>query len=327
MSTLLRSNRAYLRPPKPSQTLKLFLQLPPSSRSFHATPRSQFLESTLIGTHAVLEGLHSITGLPWAYTIPLAALAIRTALFLPLGIYARRATQKQMELRPLVLAWQHVYIKEAVKQGGNLEPMAATRPAAAKLLKKQQEIYARFNCGSWKHFLGFVQLPVWLVVVETIRSMCGARDGLLRWIASLFTFNAADGVGVGAAAESSQNMGSLLFDPSFATEGALWFPNLLVPDPMLALPFVLSGSILLNLSGVSGPAQSKWRRRLTNSLKVVALAIVPLTLQMPSAMLVYWTSSSLLAYGQAKLLDVMMPIKKPVVPCKLPMAIPYTKSN
>ncbi|PQE07437.1 hypothetical protein CJF30_00007167 [Rutstroemia sp. NJR-2017a BBW] len=311
MSTLLRSNRTYLRRPKTSQTLKLFLQLPPSYRSFHATPRSQFLESTLTSTHAVLESLHSITGLPWAYTIPLAALAIRTALFLPIGIYARRATQRQMELRPLVLAWQHVYMKEAVKE----------------LRKKQHEIYARFHCGPWKHYLGFVQLPVWLVVVETIRSMCGARDGLLRWIASLFTASAAKGVGVEAAAESGQTMGSLLFDPSFATEGALWFPNLLVPDPMLALPFILSGSILLNLSGVPSRSQSKWNRRLTNSLKVLALAIVPLTLQMPSAMLVYWTSSSLLAYGQAKFLDVMMPVKKPVVPCKPPTGFPYTRSN
>ncbi|PQE26704.1 hypothetical protein CJF31_00003385 [Rutstroemia sp. NJR-2017a BVV2] len=327
MSTLLRSNRMYLRRPKTSQTLKLFLQLPPSYRSFHATPRSQFLESTLTSTHAVLESLHSITGLPWAYTIPLAALAIRTALFLPLGIYARRATQKQMELRPLVLAWQHVYMKEAVREVGSLGPVATTKLAAAKLLKKQHEIYARFRCGSWKHYLGFVQLPVWLVVVETIRSMCGARDGLLRWIASLFTASAAKGVGVEAAAESSQTMGSLLFDPSFATEGALWFPNLLVPDPMLALPFILSGSILLNLSGVPSRSQSKWSRRLTNSLKVLALAIVPLTLQMPSAMLVYWTSSSLLAYGQAKLLDVMMPVKKPVEPCKLPTSFPHTKSN
>src|SRR3954462_13851349 len=150
MSTLLRSNRTYLRPSKTSQTLKLFLRLPPSYRSFHATPRSQFLESTLIGTHAILEGLHSVTGLPWAYTIPLAALAIRTALFLPLGIYARRATQKQMELRPLLLAWQHVYIKEAVKEVGNKGQMAMSRYTAAKLRKKQQDIYARFNCGSWK---------------------------------------------------------------------------------------------------------------------------------------------------------------------------------
>ncbi|KAM3072561.1 hypothetical protein ACMFMG_009354 [Clarireedia jacksonii] len=268
-------------------------------------------------THAILEGLHSVTGLPWAYTLPLAALAIRTTFVLPLSIYARRATQKQMELRPLLLAWRPIYMREALKELGNAGEKVVVRHMAAKMQRKQKEIYAKFNCGQWKHFLGFVQLPVWLVAVETIRSMCGVHEGLLGWIASLFTFSAINGVGVEAAAESSQNMGSLLFEPSFATGGALWFPNLLVPDPMLLLPFMLSGSILLNLSGTGSQSQIAWRRRLANSMKVVALAIIPLTLQMPSAMLVYWTSSSLLAYGQSKLLDVVMPIKPPVVPCKI----------
>ncbi|KAK6601189.1 hypothetical protein H4I95_08171 [Botrytis cinerea] len=141
--------------------------------------------------------------------------------------------------------------------------------------------------------------------------MCGAHDGLLKWIESLFISSKANE----AAATTDLDLGSLLLEPTFATEGALWFPNLLISDPMLILPFMLSGSILLNLTG-QGKPKSVFMKRLMNSLKVVALAIIPLTLQMPSAMLVYWTSSSLLAFGQAKMLDVFMPIRKPVVPCK-----------
>jgi inner membrane protein COX18 len=33
-------------------------------------------------------------------------------------------------------------------------------------------------------------------------------------------------------------------------------------------------------------------------------------------MLIYWISSSMLAYMQAAVLDRVMPIKPPVVPCK-----------
>ncbi|QSZ31950.1 hypothetical protein DSL72_001519 [Monilinia vaccinii-corymbosi] len=312
MSTLFRPSRTLLRTSSSSKIPRIFLQLPPSYRSFHASPRPRSLDSVLIATHGVLEGLHSFTGLPWAYTIPLTALAIRSILILPIGINARRAAQKQIDLMPLMGAWQHQYRKKSIQEVGHLGPDAANQFVADKMRKKKKELYSRYSCGTWKQYLSLVQLPVWLVAVETIRKMCGAHDGLLRWIESLFiSINANE-----PAAGTDPDLGSLLLEPTFATEGALWFPNLLIPDPMLMLPFMLSGSILLNLSHSMGRPKSVFVRRLSNSLKVVALAIVPLTLQMPSAMLVYWTSSSLMAYGQAKMLDMLMPIRKPVVPCK-----------
>ncbi|KAI9642751.1 hypothetical protein NHQ30_008483 [Ciborinia camelliae] len=313
MSTLFRPSRTLLRPSTSSRIPKVFLQLPPSYRSFHASPRPRSLDSVLIATHGVLEGLHSLTGLQWAYTIPLTALAIRVILILPIGIHARQAAQKQIDLMPLMNAWQHQFRKQSIQEVGHLGPHAANQFVKDKMRKKKKELYSRYSCGTWKQYLSFLQLPVWMVVVETIRKMCGAHDGLLKWIESLFTSsNSNEAV---AAAATDLDLGSLLLEPTFATEGALWFPNLLIPDPMLILPFVLSGSILLNLTGMGSP-KSVFLRRLSNSLKVVALAIVPLTLQMPSAMLVYWTSSSLMAYGQAKMLDVFMPIRKPVMPCK-----------
>ncbi|CAD6445384.1 d5a7673f-60c4-426a-98e2-a6876cffb5f7-CDS [Sclerotinia trifoliorum] len=311
MSIISRPSRTLMRPSSSSKLPKAFSQLPPSFRSFHASPQPRSLDSVLIATHGVLEGLHSFTGLPWAYTLPLTALAIRTILILPIGINSRRAAQKQMDLMPLMNAWQHQFRKQSIQEVGHLGPDAANQFVKDKMKKKKKELYSRYSCGTWKHYLPFVQLPIWMVAVETIRKMCGAHDGLLKWIESLFiSTNANESV-----ATTDLDLGSLLLEPSFATEGALWFPNLLISDPMLILPFMLSGSILLNLSGQGRP-KTVFMRRLMNSLKIVALAIIPLTLQMPSAMLVYWTSSSLLAYGQAKILDVLMPIRKPAVPCK-----------
>lgn len=311
MSIPLRPSCTLLRPSASSKIPRVFLQLPPSYRSFHASPRPQSLDSVLIATHGVLEGLHSFTGLPWAYTMPLAALAIRSILILPISINARRATQKQLDLMPLMNAWQHQYRKQSMREVGHLGPDVANRFVVDKLKNKKKELYSRYNCGTWKHYMSFVQLPVWLVAVETIRKMCGAREGLLKWIESLFIPNNANE----SASITDVDLSALLLESNFATEGALWFPNLLIPDPMLILPFMLSGSILLNLSSQGNP-QSVIMRRFMNSIKVVALAIIPLTLQMPSAMLVYWTSSSLMAWGQAKLLDVFMPITKPVTPSR-----------
>jgi inner membrane protein COX18 len=290
--------------PPPNHISNLFLQLPPTYRSFHASLRPQFLQAGLeIGVtsaHTILEGLHSYTGLPWAYTLPLAALAIRTTFILPLSVYSRRMAQKQVALSPILQSWQHVIKKETMREVGHLGPVVAHEKLMWKIREKRSEIYKRWGCPLWKNFLPLIQLPIWLTVIETVRAMCGTGMGLLG---SIIWSDKA-----GAATWVAKEM-------SFATEGALWFSNLMAPDPQLLLPFMLSGAIFLNLWGTTGPNQAAWQRRLSNSLKIVALAIGPLTLHVPSAMLVYWISSSLLAWVQARVLDVVMPIKKQVEPC------------
>jgi inner membrane protein COX18 len=133
--------------------------------------------------------------------------------------------------------------------------------------------------------------------------MCGKESGLLGMMAARF-----------GGDESAVVEMDIPIEQSFATEGALWFPDLLAADPQMVLPFMLSGAILLNLS--NSPGNSLWQRRLKRTLGIVGLAMGPLTLQFPSAMLIYWISSSMLAYMQAAVLDRVMPIKTPVMPCK-----------
>lgn len=304
MSSVIRSNR--LRPSlstKP-QVTALFLQLPPSYRSFHASPQPQFLDAGINAAHTLFESLHLVTGLPWAYTIPLAALTIRTAFVLPIAIYSRRASQKQVAFTPLISAWQHNLRKETIKEVGHLGPVVSQSTLLKKTRQKRSEIYRRFNCGLWKGFLPLIQVPVWLFAIEALRKMCGKEAGLIGMMARW------SGTGDVASLDNT----ALAIEPALATEGALWFPDLMVADPQMALPFMLSGAILLNLSNAGGT--TLWQKRLKRSLGLVGLAIGPLTLQFPSAMLIYWISSSMLAYMQAAVLDRVMPIKPPVVPCK-----------
>lgn len=151
--------------------------------------------------------------------------------------------------------------------------------------------------------LPLVQLPVWLTAIEAVRAMCGAKSGLLGMV--FRSDNDLDAIS-----------GGIMKEISLATEGALWFPDLLVPDPQLILPFMLSGAVLLNLSNTRGGAnQAVWQKRMHRSMMAVAVALGPLTLQVPSAMLVYWISSSLLAYIQAMVLERAMPMPTPVKPC------------
>ncbi|KAE9377430.1 hypothetical protein N431DRAFT_434695 [Stipitochalara longipes BDJ] len=289
---------------------KLFLQLPPSCRSFHASPKPQ---SIVLVAHDALTSLHSFTGLPWAYMIPLFALTLRTTLILPISIYQRRINQRQAALVPIIQSWRHALQHETMREVGHLGPIVAQNTLVRKLRRKQIEIYRRWGCGRWKNYLGIVQLPVFLITMEALRAMAGAQQGW--WGMMTGSGKVADAEGV-LTADGLTGTALIPVESSFATEGALWFPNLLLADPQLLLPFMLSGAILLNLFGHKAVALGPWMTRFRRSMGIVALAVGPIMMHVPSALVLYWVSSSMLAYGQSLLLERLMPIKKPVTLCK-----------
>ncbi|KAL9027428.1 MAG: hypothetical protein Q9196_004047 [Gyalolechia fulgens] len=109
-------------------------------------------------------------------------------------------------------------------------------------------------------------------------------------------------------------------EPSLATEGALWFPDLLVPDPHLILPFILSATMFANISyqertaKKTGLTPGAFQRRLGNAFKIVVLAVGPLTLAVPSAIHVYWISSSAFALASNIVLNWYSPTVQPRKP-------------
>lgn len=181
-----------------------------------------------------------------------------------------------------------------------------------KLRKKRIEIYRWWGCGLWKNYLGLAQLPIFLATMEALRAMSGASQGW--W--GMLSGSGTEGTEAVLTADGLVGAASIPVESLFATEGALWFPNLLLPDPQLVLPFMLSGVILLNLFGHRHAVMGQWQKRFMRSMGLVALAMGPIMINVPSALVWYWVSSSTLAYGQAFLLERLMPIKKPVTPCK-----------
>ncbi|EPE36568.1 hypothetical protein GLAREA_08731 [Glarea lozoyensis ATCC 20868] len=306
------NSRALLaRNPVPNHLLRAFLQLPPSCRAFHASPRPQFLETVISPAHALFEGIHSVTGLPWAFAIPLTALTVRTILVLPLTIYTRRILQKQAELAPVVQAWIPRLQKEARTEAGHMGPVAAQAVMLKKIRRKTIEVYGRWGCQRYKNYLvPLLQLPIFLTAMECLRMMSGYNSGLLSIIATSLGGDAVALVDVEKGLTS-------WFTPSLATEGDLWFPDLTKPDPELRLPFIFSGVMLLDVMfwNRKGHTPSKWSTRGRRTLGIMALAAGPLLLNLPSSMLLYWISSSIFAKGQAFLLNKLMPLKI-VAPCK-----------
>ena len=249
--------------------------------------------------YSIIDGLHSTTGLPWAYTLPLSAFLIRATFVLPLSIYGRLNIKKQAALAPLVNTWQHPLRKqvmEEIKASGRVtSPVRAHSILLVKTKEKRDELYRRWDCPKWKTWLPFLQLPIWLTAIEAIREMCGQKSGLL----GMAFRTKIDGIAQ-----------VLPVEDTFASEGMLWFPDLMVSDPKLILPFILSGIIYLNITrGTSKTIITPWRTRIDRALKLVALAIGPLTLNVPSAMLLYWIASSSFAYAQAIILEKLIPLQ------------------
>ena len=290
-------------------------------RFFHATRQfsSQWLGLCYSQTHLVLDGLHSFTGLPWAYTLPLAALLVRGVLFAPLAIYTDKCRERQVALRPLLHAWRHVLERQVFKKHAALGPTKCSKILSSELIVKQKDLNLKLGSPSWKLYLPWLQFPIWLIMIETIRKMSGAHEGILGLITKPFT-SSTDQDRMSTLQDIESPV--IPLEETFSTEGALWFTNLLVPDPHLVLPFVLSGILLSNIYYQSktvvlhGDTPSKWNRRLSSSMKVLALAVGPLTLQVPSALLVYWISSSTFALSQHVIIDRFISHQLRVKPCK-----------
>lgn len=319
MATLASTRRVFM----PIHQLVLRSKPSPHSRAFHASSQHRFLDTCFGIVHTGLTGMHSFTGLPWWATIPCFALVVRTFILGPLTVYLYRLNRRRDILKPVILAWAHASRKKIYQEYGAQGPEICHKKLIKELGRKSREIHRRHGAQVWKNLLSLGQLPFFLVIVETIRKMCGTHMGLL----GLMTAGVTQGdlsilETIPLEQLIAQDQGKELFtvEESFGIEGALWFPDLLVPDPLMILPFALSGSMFLNIlyqtRRNSGLSESKWSRRFGNSMKVLAFAIGPLTLQVPSAMLVYWISSSLWGLGQVVLMQRYFPRKPVLKPCK-----------
>ncbi|KAL8746636.1 MAG: hypothetical protein Q9184_007720 [Pyrenodesmia sp. 2 TL-2023] len=324
-----------------------------SKKAFHTSSRRQFLDTCLSETHGLIIGLHAFTGLPWAATLPLTALLVRSVLIAPVTTYVHITNRRRLEHQPLIQAWTHVFRDEVMKDHAVEGPVKCQKLVRKKLLQKSAEIYRGAGTQLWKSFLGYLQIPVWLTLIETIRRMCGNREGLLGMIQSMF-FGSNQVATVPSEQESKAEVAlsepissiddlqvaspdgldvlesispdgldvleSIGKDPliplesSLATEGALWFHNLLLPDPHLALSFILSGSLLANIfyqerrAKKRGWEPSAMQRGFGNFFKIAALAVGPLTLSFPSAIHLYLISSSVSGLANTVLLNHYLPI-------------------
>jgi YidC/Oxa1 family membrane protein insertase len=90
-------------------------------------------------------------------------------------------------------------------------------------------------------------------------------------------------------------------EPALATEGALWFSDLIEPDPTFLLPILSAVSWLWVVEAGSGVYYHSWPS-LRATTRVVALAFIPLATNLPAGVFVFWITSNLYAISRTYIL-------------------------
>uniref|UniRef100_A0A8D2AP80 OXA1L mitochondrial inner membrane protein n=1 Tax=Sciurus vulgaris TaxID=55149 RepID=A0A8D2AP80_SCIVU len=122
--------------------------------------------------------------------------------------------------------------------------------------------------------------------------------------------------------------------PSMQTGGLWWFQDLTVSDPIYVLPLVVTATMwgVLELGADTGVQSSdlQWMR---NVIRVMPLAVLPITIHFPSAVFMYWLSSNMFSLCQVACLRIpavrtILKIPQRVVhdPDKLPPREGFIKS-
>ncbi|CAM9692412.1 unnamed protein product [Ascophyllum nodosum] len=91
--------------------------------------------------------------------------------------------------------------------------------------------------------------------------------------------------------------------PDFATGGALWFENLGAADPYMIFPLTTGvTTLLLAELGGDGMAMATSSTNMRAGMRAMSLVIIPLTMNIPVGVFVYWTTSNLFSVSQTILL-------------------------
>jgi hypothetical protein len=111
-------------------------------RAFTCSAPGRFGLGTPIELTADLfRSIHDLTGLTYAFSIPLTAIALRTAVTLPLAIYSQKKLNRRIELRPLFFHWGDVVGMQSVaRQKAHNVDLRSDKKALARTMSTVQKM-------------------------------------------------------------------------------------------------------------------------------------------------------------------------------------------
>ena len=327
--------------------------------------------AALQGTQDLIVSFHELTYTPWFLTIPLVALGVTVFFRLPFSIYTQKVHQRRAALAPLLQAWSARCQRDVDDQ--RVPPARRQEEVRERFGRLSKRVYKRFGLRDWKLFTNVLGLPFWLLGIDAVRRLCGGPRGILGRLVfgaddaqksasgsekgelaetamstsgtSSIPSGSLPGPDLSPAADVVDTIAQTAAEPSMATGGILWFPDLTVADPWHVLPFALSAILVANLlpstnagrralfnlgpkpsspgsdassdAGKSAMQTSMGARialRFQRAMVPVSLLIGPLTMDLPAALHLYWITSASAGWATKKILTRVYPLGGNAVP-------------
>lgn len=218
--------------------------------------------------------VHEFTGLPWWATIILSTVMLRGLVTLPLYVVSQGTIARYKNVQKDLVEISNTLRAEVFHYSREKNLSNADREWLYKSQMKNQftKKMIEQNCHPFRAVLVvFVQVPVWVALSCGLRNLCGFSYG---------------------------DKGNNIYD-GFTTGGLQWFTDLTVADPTFILPIILGVSnlfitemthlALLN-SGITPTGRMKYMQ---NFLRGISVCMIGFGSMVPSAMCLYWTTSSL----------------------------------
>uniref|UniRef100_A0A3Q1J655 Membrane insertase YidC/Oxa/ALB C-terminal domain-containing protein n=1 Tax=Anabas testudineus TaxID=64144 RepID=A0A3Q1J655_ANATE len=213
----------------------------------------------------LLVSVQQVSGLPWWLSIAVTTLSVRTLITLPLAAYQLVIISKvPCEIRSLSRpATSHQLLF--------LFPLSRFQ-FQKNLRRLVSQLYVRDNCHPFKaSLLVWVQLPLWVSLSLALRNLSMEQTAL---------------------------HGDLV------TGGTLWFPDLTLPDSTWILPVCVgfTNLLIVEMFSLHRLNPTRFQRLVLNLIRGFSVLMVPIAAAVPSSMVLYWFTSSLVGLGHNLLL-------------------------
>jgi inner membrane protein COX18 len=222
------------------------------------------------------ETLHHWVPLPWWAIIVGSTLFLRGTITVPLAVHQNRMISKMILMGPTMKEYSEAILHNVVVRcrRAGLPASEANRQYRLEVKKMRRELYRKQGFSPVRvAILPWVQIPLWITLSLGLRNVCGAYPG----------------------ADPS------CIDSSLHSEGFLWVPDLTMTDSWWILPVILGLCNWLNIELHSLKKLSKGNhgsRIITNILRVMSIGMIYIATHVPSAMCLYWATSSCIGLAQ-----------------------------
>lgn len=271
---------------------------PPLSRNFHASkPIHSIFQTSTDYAYNTLTFIHDYSGLPWALSIPITAILLRSLFTLP-AYYLIFLNRRKMDMgEPLREAYRNASIRkvrEAAKHAEEDPPSNIKAMNIGGNSKVTMLFSKKLRYNPYVAMLPVLYSPVWCSCFQVLAGMSSRGNPSAEEVAAFPVFP---------------------YNPSLASEGLLWFPDLTAFDPLLCAVFV--GLLIKNAAsgGFQGlrlmesfPTAHGWPRfkysfyRYSSTVISAAVGIKLFTFYPPAALVLFCVSSSACALVQRGLM-------------------------